>query len=231
MSRAGPFRKVTPVSLSSRVGAGLGTALVAVSFASPAMADKPAPKPTMPASIAALSAKLPPFPGENATDAQIEAWFAQASKALGLPPVPGENATDAQVYAYVNALVKALGLPAMPAMNAPDSAYEAWAAKVAAQFGLPPLPGENATDAQWEAWFDKVLGMTGMPMPTMPGVHGHHAWPTKPGHGAKPAGPVVQTDHVATSNSSPGVTGLTGAAAAALAGAGVTIVMRRRASR
>ncbi|MBO1757452.1 MULTISPECIES: hypothetical protein [Dermacoccus] len=212
------------MSLTSRVAAGFGTALVAVSFAAPALAEQPAPKPTMPATIEQLAAKLPPFPGENATDAQIEAWFQQASKALGLPPFPGENATDAQAYTYVKAVVKLLGLPALPAMDASDAEYDAWAGKVATMFGLPKPPSANASEAQWDAWFTTLMGMSGMPQ--MPG-----GMPHKPGAShasSKPAGPVVQTDRVAPSSNTGA---LTGAAALAFAAAGVTLVMRRRASR
>ena len=218
------------MSLTSRVAAGFGTALVAVSFAAPALAEQPAPKPTMPASIEKLAAKLPPFPGPDATDAQIEAWFQQASKALGLPPFPGKNATDEQAYTYVKAVVKMLGLPALPAMNASDAEYDAWAAKVAAMFGLPKPPSSDASEAQWDAWFTKLMGMSGMPqmpggMPHEPGMPG-----TSHGSSSKPAGPVVQTDFVASTNDSNALA-VTGTAAAALAGAGVVLVMRRRATR
>lgn len=210
------------MSLKTRALAGLGTAAVALSFAAPAVAA-PTPTPTVPPAVAQAATKLPPFPDENATDAEIEAWLTQAAKTMGLPAFPGADATEAEAYAFVNAVVKMFGLPALPAMNASDAEFEAWANKVAKMFGLPALPSMDASEAEWEAWFTKLIGMEGE-MPSVPG-----ATPSQPAETAPPAaGPIVQTDRVVTQSSNTTALTATGSVAALIAGAGVVLVARRR---
>ena len=69
------------MSLKTRALAGLGTAAVALSFAAPAVAA-PTPTPTVPPAVAQAATKLPPFPDENATDAEIEATVAAVVRAV-----------------------------------------------------------------------------------------------------------------------------------------------------
>lgn len=213
-------------SFLSRAVTGLGSAVVLLTLAaSPVLAAEghATSTPKVPASLLQRAASLSAFPGENATDAQIEAWMTSSLKALGLPAFPGVDATDRQIYTWITQITRALGLPKPPAFDATDAQIDAWVAKLAAQFGLPKPPSvTHGTEAQWEAWFEKLMGLA----PTGTGMS--HTTSSKPTTSGTTTGPVVQTDLAQPTHTG---FGAAEGAAAALLGAGGLLVLRRRSTR